>query len=265
MTSNAKGAPAPYVEVQAIIQARMNSTRLPGKALVDLNGQPVVRHVIDRSAAAKKVARVVVATTTSRLDDPLVDYVRSHTSAEIFRGSEDDVLERFHLAATAFPCGIVVRVTADDPLKSPEVIDEAISLLQADPSLDYVSNTITPTYPEGLDIEVFRAAALARAFTEAKLASEREHVTPYIWKNADRFKAHCFRYSEDLSSWRWTLDKPADLEFMQAVFHQFGRHSQIFPYQDVIAYLKAHPEIRDINSGTKRNEGYIKSIQKERT
>jgi spore coat polysaccharide biosynthesis protein SpsF len=240
----------------------MGSTRLPGKVLADIAGKSMLERIIERAAAAQLVDEVVVATTHAREDDVLVERLRSDAICKVFRGSVDDVLSRFYECAQLHQAEIVVRITADDPLKDPHIIDKALNLLNADPRLDYCSNTIEPSYPEGLDIEVMRFAALERAHVEAQLASEREHVTPYIWKNADLFNALNFRSDRDLKDWRWTVDKPEDLEFMRRIFAKFQQHPLV-SFQDVIAWLDANPQIRLINSGTKRNEGYLKSIQSE--
>jgi spore coat polysaccharide biosynthesis protein SpsF len=245
----------------AIVQARMGSTRLPGKVLADLCGRPMLEHLLLRLRTAP-VDAIVVATTTLAEDDPLAEWVRASGLAHVYRGSAADVLDRFHHAALLHPCELVVRVTADDPLKAPELIAEAISWLERDAQLDYCSNTLHPTYPEGLDIEVVRARTLAVAHAEAKLPSEREHVTPFIWSRPERFRLHNFRYTADLSQWRWTVDKPQDLALMRAVFGAFGG-DPLLPYQQAIDYIAAHPELAAINAGTIRNEGYLKSRSQE--
>jgi spore coat polysaccharide biosynthesis protein SpsF len=245
----------------AIIQARLGSSRLPRKVLMDIAGVPMLTRIIQRSAAAPGVDEVVVATTTEPEDDALAAFAET-AGTRVFRGSVDDVLSRYHDCAAQFGAERVVRVTADDPLKDPEVIGRAIGYLNARPHLDYCSNTMEPTYPEGLDIEAFTFAALARAHREARLPSEREHVTPYIWKHPDLFNTLNFRFDRDLSDWRWTVDKPADMEFMQRVFGHF-RDEPLVSFRDVITWLENNPEVRGINAGTIRNEGYKKSIATE--
>jgi spore coat polysaccharide biosynthesis protein SpsF len=248
--------------ILGIIQARMGSTRLPGKVLADIEGRPLIRHVIERSAAATHVDKVVVATTTEPADDALEDYLRA-LGTDVFRGSIDDVLDRFYRCAAPYAPEIIVRITADDPLKDPEVIDHCVGHLLADRTLDYCSNTLKPSYPEGLDIESFRFAALATAGAEATLASEREHVTPFIWKRPERFRLHNFENDENLSHWRWTVDKPADLELMRAIFAALKDRGNLFSYRDVIALIKRRPELLEINAGTVRNEGYLRSLQED--
>lgn len=249
--------------ITAIIQARMGSSRLPSKVLADVGGRPMLQRVIERIEACAGINKVVVATTTASSDDALESWIHANSRCSVYRGSENDVLDRFYQCATQFASSIIVRVTADDPLKDPGLISQALKWLEADPALDYCSNTLHPTYPEGLDIEVFRFEALERAHRDAVLPSDREHVTPYIWRNPSLFRLKNIEFGRDLSSWRWTVDKPEDLEFVRAVFAHFPENPLV-SYVDVIALLDAHPELHAINQGTVRNEGYLKSIQLEK-
>lgn len=247
----------------AIIQARMGSSRLPGKVLADIGGRSMIQRIIERVEACPEIDKVVVATTTASSDDALESWAHANTRCAIYRGSENDVLDRFYQCARQFAASIIVRVTADDPLKDPDIISRALKWLETDPTLDYCSNTLHPTYPEGLDVEVFRFEALERAHKDAMLPSDREHVTPYMWKNPSLFHLKNIELGRDLSSWRWTVDKPEDLEFVRAVFANFPENPLV-SYLDVIALLDAHPELNAINQGTVRNEGYLKSIQMEK-
>lgn len=247
----------------AIIQARMGSSRLPGKVMSDIAGKTMLERVIERVSASQMVDKVVVATTHASEDDVLIEYLRDSALCDYFRGSVDDVLARFFDCAKFYRADLVVRVTADDPLKDSEIIDKAVNLLCMDPSLDYCSNTLEPSYPEGLDVEVVRFSALHRANAESQLLSEREHVTPYIWKHPELFKILNFKGRRALQDWRWTVDKSEDIEFMRSVFEEF-QDQPLVSYRDVIAWLDIHPEVRMINAGTLRNEGYIKSIWNEK-
>lgn len=246
----------------AIIQARMGSTRLPGKVLADLCGRPMLRTLLDRIDAVPDIDEVIVATTVAPEDDALATWLADQGVA-CYRGSKDDVLDRYYQCARMHEPDLVVRVTADDPLKDPAIIARAIAICAADPSIDYCSNTIHPTYPEGLDIEVVRFRALQRAHQEAVMPSDREHVMPYIWNRPDRFKLHSFEFERNLSHWRWTVDKPADLELMRAIFGHFGAQPLV-PFTDVIKLIEQQPELLDINSGTIRNEGYFNSLAAEK-
>jgi spore coat polysaccharide biosynthesis protein SpsF len=246
----------------AIVQARMGSSRLPGKVLADISGKTMIERVLERVRGAHLVDKIVVATTNEPEDDILVKYLSGLKICDVFRGSMDDVLSRFYECAKVHEAEIIVRVTADDPLKDPDIIDKAISLIRLDPGLEYCSNTLDPSYPEGLDIEVIRFKALERAHVDAQLASEREHVTPYIWKRPTLFRIWNFKADRNLKDWRWTVDKPADIEFMRQIFNAFEAQPLV-SYKDVIAWLDANPDVRKINSDTYRNEGYLKSIHME--
>lgn len=253
------------MNIVGIVQARLGSTRLPGKVLLPIQDRPLIRHVVERCTASKRIDRMVVATTKEPEDDSLAQYISSELKVEVFRGATDDVLARFVDAAKQSNADIIVRITADDPLKDREIIDLAVDAMLADSALDYCSNTLVPSFPEGLDIEVFRASALERAGREAELASEREHVTPYIWKNQHRFCCRNLLHSEDLSGMRLTVDKPTDLELMRIIFAELGGRDNLFSWRDVIALLKRSPELIEINAGTIRNEGYLRSVQEQQS
>jgi spore coat polysaccharide biosynthesis protein SpsF len=247
----------------AIIQARMGSSRLPGKVLTDIEGKTMLERVIERVGVSQLVDKIVVATTNLPEDDILEQTLRNKEICDVYRGSVDDVLARFYECGNLYAAEVVVRVTADDPLKDSQIIDKALNLLLSDTKLDYCSNTLELSFPEGLDVEVMRFNALERAHFEAKLASEREHVTPYIWKHPDVFDLLNFKFDRDLSDWRWTVDKPEDLEFMANIFREF-RNSPFVSYQEVINWLETNPKIREINTNIIRNEGYLKSINLEK-
>jgi spore coat polysaccharide biosynthesis protein SpsF len=246
----------------AIIQARMGSTRLPEKVLADIAGKPMLAWLIQRVFATPAINQIIVATTDTAVDDELADWVSRVAGLACFRGSENDVLDRYYQCAKIHHAELIVRVTADDPLKDAAVIQKAINFFAEIPHLDYCSNTIKPSYPEGLDIEVFRFSALEKAWRESVLTSEREHVTPYIWKNSSLFNIKNFEYHRDLSGWRWTVDKPNDLEFMERIFEHF-KNAPLVNFEDVIRYVETNPWLTEINAGTIRNEGYLKSINGE--
>lgn len=248
--------------IVAIVQARMGSTRLPGKSLADLAGKPLLQRVIERCQASAMIDDVWLATTTEAIDNALADLC-GRIGVKVYRGSVDDVLDRFYQTARKATADVVVRVTADDPFKDPEVIDLAVRRLLRG-GLDYVSNTIEPTYPEGLDIETVTFEALERAWKEARLASEREHVTPYIWKNPQWFQIENFLLDTNLSHLRWTVDYEQDLKFARAVYERLG-HEGIFSMHDVLALIEKEPELATINQGIVRNQGYLKSLAHDRT
>ena len=251
------------LKIVAIIQARIGSSRLPGKVLTDIEGKTMLERVIERVSASQLLDQIVVATTNLPEDDVIEQVLRNKEICDVYRGSVDDVLTRFYECGNLHAAEIVVRVTADDPLKDSQIIDNALNLLLSDTKLDYCSNTLEPSFPEGLDVEVMRFNALERANFEAKLASEREHVTPYIWKHPNIFDLLNFKFDRDLSDWRWTVDRPEDLEFMTNIFREF-RTNPFISYQEVINWLEMNPKIRQINTNIIRNEGYLKSINSEK-
>lgn len=246
----------------AIVQARMGSTRLPGKVMADIGGVPMLRRLLDRLQSVAAIDDLVVATTTNSEDDVLAAWLNNAGIAS-YRGSSDDVLDRFVQAAAGRQAELIVRVTADDPLKDPDITTQLINILKSDPSLDYASNTIEPTWPEGLDIEVVRLSALQCAHHEAQLRSDREHVTTYIWNRPQVFKLHNLRWDRNLSHWRWTVDKPADLELMRHIFFQFADRPLV-GCCEIVEWLECHPELIAINAGTARNEGYLKCLETEK-
>ena len=212
------------VNTIAVLQARMGSTRLPGKVMLDLLGAPLLARVIRRAQGIPGIGPVVVATTTAERDHPILDLAK-HYGAEAFAGSEEDVLDRYYWAAKQFQADIIIRLTADCPLLDPGISARVVERF-AQGDLDYACNTLPPTFPDGLDTEVFSFTALERAWREARLASEREHVTPYIWKNPDNFRSANVRNSVDLSALRWTVDEAGDLEFVRAVYARLFRENQ---------------------------------------
>ena len=241
----------------------MGSTRLPKKILALINGKPMIYWILERIKKSKFTNKIIIATTQLPEDDEFCDWINKNTDIQIFRGSENDVLNRYFECAKLFSANLIVRITADDPFKESKIIDKAIKIILDNEKIDYCSNTIAPSYPEGLDIEVFNYSTLEKANLNAKLPSEREHVTPYITNNPNLFKLHNFKYKRDLSRWRWTVDKQKDLEFARKVYKNF-MNNPLVDYEKIIDYLTYNPEILKINSGTKRMEGYLKSLAEEK-
>lgn len=245
----------------AIIQARCDSTRLKNKVLADVDGKPLIERIVSRVKQVEMIDRVVIATTTSTSDDYLVEWCQNK-GIDCFRGSESNVLERYYECAKLYNANVVVRITADDPFKDPVIINHAINLL-IENNYDYVSNTIKPTFPEGIDVEVYRFKSLEAAFKNATLGSEKEHVTPYIWKNNNKFSLFNFVYKEDLSDLRWTIDYIEDLEFARAVYRKMRNKKEHFLMEDILCLLGEHPELSNIQKSIVRNEGYIESIKED--
>ncbi len=249
------------LKVVAIIQARMGSTRFPGKSAAIILDKPLLAHVITRVKASKTIDTVVVATTRSP-EDEVIRKIAKVYFTEVYSGSSQDVLDRFYQAAKRVKADIIVRITADDPFKDPDILDYLTRFLLEHPEFDYVSNTLKPTYPEGLDIEVFRYSALEKAWKNARLPSEREHVTSYITKKNEQFKIKNIENSEDLSKLRWTIDYKDDLKFAQEIYARL-RYKGIFHMEDILDILKKEPELMKINDGHIRNEGYLKTTTAE--
>ncbi|TMQ21281.1 MAG: aminotransferase class III-fold pyridoxal phosphate-dependent enzyme [Candidatus Rokuibacteriota bacterium] len=246
--------------IAAIVQARLGSTRLPGKTLMDVAGRPLLGHLVERTRRIPGLDAVVLATTGRPADRALADFAGAY-GLPVYAGSEEDVLDRFYQAARRFGVSVVVRVTPDCPLLDPAVAGLVLRrFLDAAGELDYASNTQPPTFPDGQDTEVFSAAALARAWREARLPSEREHVTPYIWKHPDRFRLANVRHAEDLSRMRWTVDEAADLEFVRRVFARLGA-DRPFGMGEVLDLLRREPALLDINRSLTRNDGYARSVR----
>lgn len=243
----------------ALIQARMSSSRLPGKVLQDIVGQPMLLRVIRRAKQASSVDLVAIITSTHE-DDDAIEILCKEKGISCFRGSLDDVLDRYYQAAIYFQADIVVRLTADCPLLDPKIIDKVVQTFHQG-AFDYVSNTLECTYPDGLDTEIFRFEALEKAWKEARLQSEREHVTPYIFKRPELFQLGSVKQEEDLSALRWTVDTPPDLEFVRTIYNLFKDVE--FGMADILKLVKEHPEVLEINSGQQRNEGYEKSLQED--
>ncbi|HTA64397.1 MAG TPA: aminotransferase class III-fold pyridoxal phosphate-dependent enzyme [Xanthomonadaceae bacterium] len=234
-----------------IVQARMGSTRLPNKVMKPIGGIPMIELLLARLSRATEVDRIVVATSTDPRNEPLADHVRSLGYA-CARGSENDVLDRYLCAARSHDAGIVVRITGDCPLVDPVIVDEAIRRFKA-ANADYLSNVTPPTYPDGLDTEVFSMAALERAAAEATSGHEREHVTPYL-RESGLFRTASMRYSQDLSWMRWTVDEQADFDVVAAVFACFADDIH-FGWQQVLSLQQERPELFAINRKIIRNEG----------
>jgi len=246
----------------AIIQARMGASRLPGKVMIEILGKPVLGYVIERVKRAKSLGDVVVATTVNEADLEIA-LAAERLGAKVFRGSEDDVLDRYYCAAKEYGMKDIVRITADCPLIDPKVIDGAVEHYFNAKS-DYCSNSVERTFPNGEDVEVFNFGALERARKEARLISEREHVTPYIWKNPGMFRLTAFKNKEDLSEKRWTVDREEDLRFIRIVLEALYPVNPYFHMEDVLDFLRRNPHLEDINKGIHHREGYLKSLREDK-
>lgn len=234
---------AEHSKVVAIIQARMGSTRLPGKVLADIEGHPMLWHVVRRTQTAESLDEVVIATSTEPADDVIAVFCREH-SMDCFRGSQDDVLDRYYQAAREHNARVIVRITSDCPLIDPEIIDKTVRGFLAEQP-DYASNFVARAYPRGLDTEVFTFQALESASSEAGQPYQRAHVTPYLYQNPGRFRVLSVTGNQDYSAYRWTVDTPEDLRFVREVYARF--QNRRFLWGDVISLLEREPELAEIN------------------
>jgi len=231
--------------VVAILQARMGSTRLPGKVLMDLGGQPVLQWAVNRLRRAATLDEVVVATSVAPQDDAIAAFCASR-GLPCFRGSEDDVLDRYYRAALEHHAEVVVRVTGDDPLIDPAVVDRVVrAYLQRRPAVAYVSN-VHPrrTYPRGQDTEVFSFAALERAWREDQDPRLREHVTQYMVRHPELFPFHGVENGRDLSFMRWALDTERDMEFLRTVCAGID---DTVEWTTIVDLIEANPHWLELN------------------
>ena len=239
------------MKIVAIIQARMNSVRLPQKVMRPINGKPMIELLLSRLSLAKELDQIVVATPADLCNEPLVDYVRK-LGFDCEQGSEDDVLDRYVSTARKHQGDVIVRITGDCPLVDPNIVDEAVRRFK-ELNVDYLSNQFPPTYPDGLDVEICTFKALERANKETSSLFDREHVMPYI-RNKSMFKVAAMNSDKNHSHLRWTVDELADFHVIEKIFSYF--HPRIdFSWHEVLELQRQHPEIFIANNEIKRNEG----------
>jgi len=240
-----------------IVQARMGSSRLPGKILEEVAGQPLLIFQYERLSRSLKADLIVVATTTNPLDDK-VESLCNQFSIPCFRGPEQDVLLRYRNAAEVFEADVIVRINADCPLIDPVEVDRVIEAwFEQQPSLDYASNILEETFPMGMHIEVFSRATLNRAESNASSLEEREHVTPYIYRNPSIFQLYSVINPKNLSDYRWTVDYQEDLDFVRKVVEALEPNNQEFGMMDVINLLNEYPRLMNINSQYKKSQNLL--------
>lgn len=244
-----------------ILQARTSSTRLPGKVLLPILDKPMLSHQIARLAKVKTPHQLIVA-TSHLTSDNAIETLCQQLNINCFRGSLEDVLDRYYQATLANnPQGKVkriVRLTGDCPLIDNEIIDQVIELFSSS-QVDYCSNCEPASLPDGLDVEVFTFAALTTAWRLAKKTSEREHVTPFIRNNPQLFSRCNFYHQPDLSHYRWTVDEPEDFELVTKVYQALYPNTPNFKLADILALIEKQPELSKLNQHIVRNEGLIKS------
>lgn len=247
------------MKVVAIIQARIGSSRLHGKILKPLSGKPALWHQLNRLTYSKELKQIVIATTIEKEDDLVEQFCLEH-SVPCFRGSEEDVLDRYYWAAKEFNADPVVRITGDCPVIDPTIVDEVV---QGYFEGGYHVYGLGGEFPDGLDCVVFSLSVLEDAWTNAFLPSEREHVCPYMDKHPEKYKIGRHTKFKGLRQHRWTLDEEADLRFLNEVFCRLYKPGTIFLTQDILNLLEKEPYLMEINRGIIRNEGYSESLRED--
>jgi spore coat polysaccharide biosynthesis protein SpsF len=245
------------VKVAAIIQARMGSTRLPGKVLKKVLGKTLLEYQIERVKRAKTIDEIIIATTTKESDDRIVQLCQQF-SISYYRGSEEDVLSRYYEAATEFNVDVIVRLTSDCPIIDPDIVDKVVShYLENKDRYDYVSNTLTRTYPRGLDSEVMSYEVLKKAHEEAKELTYREHVTAYIYHHPDQFRLCNVSNEKDESKHRWTVDTEEDFELIEKIIGKLYPEKTHFNMDDVLKLIDRNPAWFDINSHVEQKKLFV--------
>ena len=245
--------------VSAIIQARMSSTRLPGKVLMPLAGKPVIEHVVERLSYCRMVEQTIIATTVESSDDPIAEFCTKNNIA-CYRGNLDDVLDRYYQSSKKYQANPIVRITADCPAIDPIIVDAVITGFLAG---KYDLYGLGGEFPDGLDCSVFSFSAIEKAWKEAKLTSEREHVGPYIENNPQIFRNGSLKLFHGLSHQRWTLDEPDDYTLLSKIFEKLYRPDRPFFTHEILNFLHENPKLLTINQDIVRNEGYLKSLKND--
>lgn len=247
--------------ILAIVQARMSSHRLPGKVMREIQGKPMIGHLLERLSLSRRIDKMVLATSTTPENDKMCAYVQK-IGVDVCRGSENDVLDRYYQVARIYNPKIIIRITGDCPLIDPKVCDEVIRSFQSE-NLDYMKTG--PTFAEGIDCETFTLKALKKAWEEAELQSEREHVTLYFNNHPNRFKTSTLVNKTDDSRYRFSVDVEADFQVVTAILEHFIRKGKThFSASDVKAFLDLKDDIFRLNSNIVRNEGLMESLKNDR-
>ncbi len=245
--------------ISAMIQARMGSTRLPGKVLMPILDKPMIELMIERVKKSKKQEKIILLTSNSSKDDEIAQYC-AQNSILCYRGDENNVLKRYYEAAKKFKVSTIVRLTGDNPLIDFNIIDMALEIFEKN-KYDFVSNTVPmpSTFPDGMDVEVFSFENLKKAYNNAKLPSEKEHVTFYFWKTG-LFNCYKFNYKHDYSSYRLTIDYPEDFEVVKMIFENLYNINKNFDIEDIINFLKKNKDITIKQKKIKKNDGWERSF-----
>lgn len=248
------------MKIVAIVQARLNSQRLPKKVMLPLEDKPVLGHVIHRLLHCKNLDEIIVATSSENEDKEIVEWCIEN-KVKFFCGSMNDVLDRYYKASCHYNADVIVRITADCPVIDPKIVDDVIAGYV---NGNYDAYSLSGDFPDGLDCQVFRHSAIEKAWREAKLPSEREHIGVYIEKtHRELFILGELNKFKGLYHHRWTLDEPEDYDFLKKVFSKLYNKNNIFYTNDILALMEKEPKLMNINSKIVRNYGYLKSISIE--
>jgi spore coat polysaccharide biosynthesis protein SpsF len=247
--------------ILAILQARLSSSRLPGKVLKPILGMPMLVLQIQRIKRVTLINNLLVATSKEHADNS-IDEICKVNGVDCFRGELNDVLDRYFQAASPYSPEHIVRLTGDCPLADPILIDEVIEFYLSG-NFDYVSNALYPTYPDGLDVEIFRFSCLQQAWKEAKLPSQREHVTSFIHQQPERFKIGNYNNLTDCSHLRWTVDEQLDFDVISKIYESLYPENPEFTTSEILRFLDQNPELKTLNTCYQRNQGFQKSLRKD--
>jgi spore coat polysaccharide biosynthesis protein SpsF len=247
--------------IGCIIQARMGSTRLPGKVLMDVTKEkPVLYYVINQLKHCKSIEKIIVATTTLQEDDKIVQFCMDN-KVSCFRGDSKNVLERHYRCAEKFSLSKIIRMPSDKPLLDPEVVDQTVEIFNSN-SYDYVTNFLPSTFPGGTEVEVLSFDSLKKSWENAALPSEKEHVTSYIYNNRNDFRIFNVVNSEDLSNFRWAVDRIEDLRLVREIVSKI--HKNPILIKDILELFKNEPNLVEINKQVDGNEGNTKSEKEDK-
>jgi len=252
------------MNIIAIVQARMNSTRLPGKVMMDIMGKPMLWHIVNRLGYSKLINKVIVATSTNKEND-LIEKFCIKNNIEIYRGSESDLVDRFYRVATQSTADVIVRVTADCPLIDPRLTDKVIEFfIKEEDKYDYISNSRPqPTYPHGLDVEVFSFSLLNRLWFELKDSFLREWFTVEVFQNPQKYRIFCIKNEKDLSHLRLTVDYEEDLELIRYIYGKLYSEGTCFYLEDILRLWSENPSIFEINKKYLRDQQLIEELNKK--
>lgn len=250
------------MNIVAIIQARMESTRLPEKVMKKVVGKPILWHIFNRLKYAKLIDEIVIATSNNKRDKCIINFAKTQ-GIMWFAGSELDLLDRIYQAVKKFEADAVVRITADCPLVDPLIVDKTIKYYLAG-EFNYVSNARPEaTYPCGLDVEIFSFTALEKAWHEVRDPFRREWLTTNFFEHPEAYRLGNVKNEEDLSCLRWTVDYEDDLEFITEIYERLYKNEKIFLMDDILELLKENPELMEINKGHVRDESYTEALKRK--